>query len=102
MTLWVGCTSENRVIEKPGFLLSSSRTLEVNKITLTDTATVVDFDAHGPAKNWFKIAKTSTLTDNKGNVYLVQSSEGIELGKECFLSETGDAGFSLVFPPLKR
>ena len=100
--LLVGCTPENRVIEKPGFLLASSRTLEISKITLTDTATVLYFDAHGPAKNWFDVAKTCTLTDNKGNVYPVQSSEGIELGKKFFLSETGDAKFSLVFPPLKR
>ena len=102
MVLWGSCTPENRVIEKPGFLLASSRTLEISKITLTDTATVLYFDAHGPAKNWFDVAKTCTLTDNKGNVYPVQSSEGIELGKKLFLSETGDAKFSLVFPPLKR
>ena len=100
--LLVGCTPENRVIEKPVFLASNTTSIEVSKVTLTDSTTVLDVHAKYRPKWWIRVAPTSLLTDDKGNTYPVRSGKDIELGKELWMPESGETDFQLVFPPLKR
>lgn len=102
MLFLMSCAPENRVIEKPIFLASNTTSIEVSKVTLTDTTTVLDIFARYTPKHWIRVASTSLLTDDKGNEYPIQSGVGIELGKEFFMPESGEAEFQLVFPPLKR
>ena len=97
-----GCTPENRVIDKPVFLASNTTSIEVSKVTLTDSTTVLDIFARFTPGYWIKIASSSTLTDDKGNTYPIQAGIGIELDKEFWMPESGEATFQLVFPPLKR
>ena len=102
MLLMVSCTPENRVIEKPVFLASNSSTIEVGKVTLTDSTTVLDIFAKFTPGWWIKIASTGYLADDKGNTYPIQAGHGIELDKEFWMPESGEAEFQIVFPPLKR
>ena len=97
-----GCTPENRVIDKPVFLASNTTSIEVSKVTLTDSTTVLDIFARFTPGYWIKIASSSTLTDDKGNTYPIQAGVGIELDKEFWMPESGEAEFQIVFPPLKR
>ena len=100
--LWVGCSLDNRVIDKPVFLASNTTSIEIGKVTLTDSTTVLDIYASYYPNYWIKIAKSSILTDDKGNVYPIQSGIGIELDKEFMMPESGEAEFQLVFPRLRN
>ena len=97
-----GCTPENRVIDKPVFLASNTTSIEVSKVTLTDSTTVLDIFARYTPGWWIKIASTGYLTDDKGNTYPIQAGHGVELDKEFWMPESGEAEFQIVFPPLKR
>ncbi len=102
LMLLVSCTPENRVIDKPVFLASNTTSIEVSKVTLTDSTTVLDIFARFHAGYWIKMASSTTLTDDKGNTYPIQAGIGIELDKEFWMPESGEAEFQIVFPPLKR
>ena len=102
LMLLVSCTPENRVIDKPVFLASNTTSIEVGKVTLTDSTTVLDIFARFHPGYWIKMASSSTLTDDKGNTYPIQAGVGIELDKEFWMPESGEAEFQIVFPPLKR
>ena len=100
--LLTGCSLDNRVIEKPVFLTRNTTSIEVSKVTLTDSTTVLDIYAKYRPKYWIKIGPKSFLTDDKGNVYPIQTGVGIELGKEFWMPESGEAEFQLVFPRLRK
>ena len=102
LMLLVSCSLDNRVIEKPVFLASNTTSIEVSKVTLTDSTTVLDIFARYQPKYWIRIAGSSCLTDDKGNIYPVQSGIGIELDKEFWMPESGEAEFQLVFPRLRN
>ena len=102
LMLLVSCSLDNRVIEKPVFLASNTTSIEVSKVTLTDSTTVLDIFARYQPKYWIRIAQSSCLTDDKGNIYPVQSGIGIELDKEFWMPESGEAEFQLVFPRLRN
>ena len=100
--LLAGCALDNRVIEKPVYLSRNTTSIEVSKVTLTDTTTVLDIYAKYRPKYWIKIGPNSFLTDDKGNTYPIQTGVGIELGKEFWMPESGEAEFQLVFPRLRK
>lgn len=100
--LLAGCAKDNRIIEKPVFLASNTTSIEVSKVTLTDSTTVLDIFARYQPKYWIRIASSTYLTDDKGNDYPIQSSIGIELDKEFWMPESGEAEFKLVFPRLRN
>lgn len=102
LMLLVSCSLDNRVIDKPVFLASNTTSIEVSKVTLTDSTTVLDIFARYQPKYWIRIAGSSCLTDDKGNTYPVQSGIGIELDKEFWMPESGEAEFQLVFPRLRN
>ena len=82
--LFASCQSGNKIIEKPICLTNNGHSIEISRITLTDTMTVLDMVANGMPDTWMKITKTYTLTDDKGNVYPILSGKGIELIKNSF------------------
>ena len=102
LLLLASCTPENRVIENPVYTARNNNTIEVSKISLTDSTTVLDIQATFTPGYWIKIVSNSLLTDNNGNNYPITSSIGIDLDKEFWMPESGEATFQLVFPPLKR
>lgn len=100
--LLAGCAKDNRIIEKPVFLASNTTSIEVSNVTLTDSTTVLDIFARYIPKYWIKIGPNSFLTDDKGNTYPITTGVGIELGKEFWMPESGEAEFQLVFPRLRN
>ena len=100
--LFASCQSGNKIIEKPICLTNNGQSLEISRITLTDTITVLDMVANGMPDTWMKIAKTYTLTDDKGNVYPILLGKGIELDKELFFPKSGKMTFQLFFPSLNH
>ncbi len=94
--------AKDRVIERPPFKAWNSTTIEVDKVVLSDTATVLNIKAFFRPKNWIKIAAGSFLKDNTGKKYPLRSGIGITPDKEFWMPESGEAEFKLVFPPLAK
>ena len=102
LLLLASCTPENRVIENPVYTARNNDVIEVSKVSLTDSTTVLDIQATFTPGYWIRIVSNSLLTDNNGNNYPITSGIGIDLDKEFWMPESGEATFQLVFPPLKR
>lgn len=92
--------AKDRVIDRPSFLAWSSTSIEVDKMVISDTATVVHIKAFYRPKNWIKIAKGSFLKDNNGQLYPIRNGIGITLDQEFWMPESGEGEFQLVFPPI--
>ncbi|THG55442.1 TlpA family protein disulfide reductase [Bacteroides faecichinchillae] len=94
--------AKDKVIECPPFTAWNSRTLEIEKIVLSDTATTLYIKAFYEPKNWIKIDAGSILKDNTGNLYPIRKGIGITLDKEFWMPESGEAEFQLIFPALPK
>ena len=104
MSLLLTCpallSAQERVVDCPPFCVSNTTGIEVARVTLNDTATVLHVNARHRPKNWMRIARTSFLRDNEGNTYPLRSGIGITPGERFWLPESGRDSFKLVFPPL--
>lgn len=95
------CTSqpESKTVELPSAAYSNNRALEIAKVTLTDSITVLDIDASYRPHNWIRIDSESYLEAN-GKKYMISDGEGIDLDSLFWLPESGKATFTLLFDPL--
>ncbi|MBR5612371.1 MAG: AhpC/TSA family protein [Bacteroidaceae bacterium] len=76
--------------------------LEIKQVECTSNSTVLHFKAYYTPNYWIKLSETSSLSTPDGKQYKVLKSEGITLGKEFFMPESGEAEFSLTFEPLPK
>lgn len=96
------CTTiqaKERIVELPAFDAWSSTSIEIQKIVLSDTATIVYIDAFYRPNMWIKIAKDSYLQAD-GKQYKILSGIGMEPDKEIWMPESGTYSFQMIFPPL--
>lgn len=102
LLLCIGSTlqAKERVIDRPPFCVRNTTSIEVSKVVISDTATVLHVYAKYRPHNWIQIAPESYLKDNNGETYQLRSGIGITPGKEFWMPESGEAEFQLVFPPL--
>lgn len=94
-----GLQAQEHMVEQPAFDAWSSTTLEIDKIALSDTATVFYIDAYYRPKYWIQVAKESFLQAD-GKTYPIKTGDGIALGEKFWMPESGEASFRLIFPPL--
>ena len=99
--LCICCTlqAKNRVIDQPPFIVRNTTSIEVSKVVISDTATVLHIYAKYRPKYWIQIAPDSYLTDNNGETYQLRSGIGITPGKEFWMPESGEAEFNWSFLP---
>ncbi|HCO66355.1 MAG TPA: hypothetical protein DIT04_01140 [Dysgonomonas sp.] len=98
----VGCADKGpKVIEHPVYGLQNFKTVEVGKVVLTDTATILHIDAYFHPGNWIRI-DSATYIQADGKKYIIEGSEGIELNTEHWMPESGEDHFTLVFPPIPK
>jgi thiol-disulfide isomerase/thioredoxin len=100
----MGCAPKRpAVVERPVFDLWSSTTLEIDRIELLDTATVFHIDAYFTPNYWIMIAKETYIRESGSSEKLmITGAEGITLGVETFMPESGTMSFKLFFPALDR
>ncbi len=92
-----------RMIERPAFDVWNTTTLEIDKIELSDTATIFYVDAFYQPKQWIRIDPNTYIRESgTNNKYLVKGTDGIELGKEFYMPESGETSFKLIFPPIGK
>lgn len=89
-----------KVVNYPTSESTNTDILEVKQVELTDTATIVHFNAYYIPKYWIQVSKNAQLVDGMGASYTLQKADGITPGEHFFLPESGEAEFSLTFKPL--
>ena len=83
-------------------LYSNAGMLEIEKVVLSDTATVVHFTARGKINSSFQFATSTYLSDEAGARYPVKGASGLEVGKPCYIPKSGVAEFRLSFAPMPK
>lgn len=99
----LGCVllqAKQKVVEQPAFVARNSSTIEIDRVILSDTATVLDVKAFFRPHYWIQISPDSYLMADNGEKYFIRSGNGITLGDKFWMPDSGEASFSLVFPPL--
>ena len=99
MLLSAGVKAKDKVVELPPAVFSNNRSVEISKVTLSDTATVLDIAAFYRPGWWIKIVSDSYLLAD-GKKYMIRSGEGIDLDSLFWMPPSGEASFKLVFEPL--
>ena len=92
--------AKEKVIEQPPFIAWTSTSIQVDKVVLSDTATVLYIKAFYHPKQWIRISGQSFLKDNNGETYALRSGIGIKPDTEFWMPESGEGEFRLVFPPI--
>lgn len=91
--------AKERTVTKPPFLVRNTNILEIYKIELADTATIISFEAFSKSTDWLQISPDSYLMAD-GKKYSVLSSKEIKLGEKFYTLASGKKKFKLIFPAL--
>lgn len=95
------CTPANRVVENPLIETANTRTLDIVKVELSDTATVLHMNAYYRPKNWIVISSDSYL-QIPARRFMLTGAECITPDSLFWMPDSGRASFVLRFPPLPR
>jgi thiol-disulfide isomerase/thioredoxin len=93
------CKAANRIVERPVTGAHNTSSIEINKVELTDDATVLYVDAFFRPKQWIRIASSAYLQGGDKK-YKIEKGDGIDLDSLFWMPESGRASFKLVFPPV--
>ena len=91
--------SQTKTVELPGAAFTNTQTIEIGKVMLSDTATVIDVEAFFRPGFWIRIMSDNYLQAD-GKKYMIRTGEGIELDSLFWMPESGRASFTLTFEPL--
>lgn len=95
------CSSPKpRTVENPPIAASNGiSSIDITKVELNDSATVLYLHATYRPGWWIRLAKESHIVAD-GKDYPVLKAEGIELGEQFTMPESGEADFVLTFDPV--
>lgn len=89
------------IVHTPTEERSNNSNILIKKVELTDTATIVHIKAFQIPAQWIKIVPKTYLKATGGEQqYPILKAEGITIGKEFYMPQSGEAEFSLSFAPL--
>lgn len=97
--LWAACTSGPRTVENPLIETANTMTLDISRVELTDTATILTVDAYFNPHMWIRIDSRTYLRAD-GRKYAMTRTEGITPDSLFWMPESGEATFRLTFQPL--
>ena len=101
LTFYACMPEGDRVIGRPIFSARNTSTIEIDTIVLTDTNTVFHIKAIFTPNYWIRI-DSKTYLQGGDKKYIISKGEGIELNKEFWMPESGEAYFKLIFPAIPR
>lgn len=99
--LCVCCQPKERVIENPKYGAKASQGLEICKIVMNDTATVLFAEGYGQPRNWIRVDSGMFLREGNKK-YRILKTVGIPLHNQYVLPDSGKCVFQMVFPPIER
>lgn len=92
-------TPTHRTIENPHIEMANSHILDIRHIELTDTATILSFEAFGGPGQPIKLNE-KTYLEADGQRYAIRRIEGGEINKHMQLSQKGMHSFKAIFEPI--
>jgi len=91
------------IIEKPRYGLSTARTVNIVKIEVADTATVLYFHTTEKPGNWIYIPQQTYIQPlNDTNKLFVVASDGIPLNGKFVMTASGAVDYKLIFPKIAK
>ena len=90
--------AKEKVIEQPPFIAWSSTSIQVEKVVLSDTATVLYIKAFYQPKQWIRISGQSFLKDNNGETYVLRSGNVLFISTFCTMASWGNKSSGRAFP----
>lgn len=99
--LLFGCAPRERVVENPLIEASNTMTLDIPRVELTDSATVLRMQAYFQPHYWIRIDGGSYLSAG-GRKYRLIGADGITPDSLFWMPASGEASFTLAFEPLPR
>jgi thiol-disulfide isomerase/thioredoxin len=99
---FIACNKKRpAVIEQPVFESWNSSVIQIEKIEMSDTATVLYIHAFDQPENGIRIDRETYIRQSGSDEkWPLTKSEGIELDEEIYVPESGEMTFKLFFPPL--
>jgi thiol-disulfide isomerase/thioredoxin len=94
--------AQTRIIERPNFENNNSGSLEIDKLVLKETETVLYCDFYDSPNDTILIAAKCYMKGKSGKIYKLLRSEGFELGKKTVVPTTGYISFKLHLKPLDK
>lgn len=88
-----------KTVDYPVITSANTRALDVVRVELNDSVTLLHINAYYHPGWWIKIAPETYLMAD-GKKYALMGAEGIVPGEEFYLPESGEAEFSLMFEPM--
>lgn len=83
-------------------LYSNAGMVSIDKVVLSDTATVMYCTARGKINSWFQFAPSTYLSDEEAARYPVREAAGLTLGEKCYIPKAGQLEFRLLFAPMPK
>lgn len=98
-----GVQAQTKTIERPAFDIRNNPIIEIDKILISDTATVLYIDAFSAHGNWITMERGAHIKQSgtTQNLY-VKYSDGISLDDKFYMPESGTISFKLIFPPIDK
>ncbi len=98
--LAASCTGmKERVIDSPDLIASNTENLDVSRVELTDSNTVITFSVNFRPKWWIIIDSLCHIVAD-GKNYAATATDGITLGEKLVMNESGNCEFSITFEPV--
>ena len=97
----VGCAHSEKTVEYPDVDFYTTETLDIKKIELTDSTTVLHFSAVYIPGFWIRLDEGTHIVAN-GQKLPCLKSDRLRLGEKFYIPENGRDTFSLTFPAVPR
>ena len=89
------------VIERPAFDVWNTSIIEIDKIEMSDDATILHIDAFSRPGGWVAIDKNTFIRESGSDEKLMLThTEGIVMDEKTTIPDSGTISFKLFFPPL--
>lgn len=96
-----GCGRETKIIEYPAVDFYTTETLDIRRIELTDSTTVLHFSAVYIPKFWIRLDKGTHIVADGRKLPCI-GSDRLTLGEKFYIPESGRDTFSLTFPAVPK
>jgi thiol-disulfide isomerase/thioredoxin len=96
-------TAEAQTIDKPKVEFTNTGIYQINKITITDTATAVEIRINFLPNWWTTISDKAYLENGQtGEKYFVKAIEGAQFNTKLWTPKSGDTLVKLIFPRIDK
>lgn len=91
------------VIDQPKTGFSTSANVNLIKIEVSDTATILSFRTYSRPGDWILIPDKTYIQDANGTEKMyIKSTEGIKINAQYTIPESGNVTYKLFFPPIAK